>query len=179
MNTYVKINQPNTEDGLRALDEKLEKPLTWIRERAFELFERRGCEPGHEVEDWLSAERELFEVPMTIVTETPDEIEIRMAVSGFSAEDLQVTALPETVTVEGNPKLELNDRRADAMASRTLFRHVVLPRPIQPNAVTSTIEIKSSQGPVLVIAAKKVKPETKNRQVPLRPPVEQARAATA
>jgi hypothetical protein len=30
-----------------------------IRERAYELFERRGGEPGHELEDWLTAEREL------------------------------------------------------------------------------------------------------------------------
>jgi len=30
-----------------------------ISRRAFELYERRGCEHGHEVEDWLQAEAEL------------------------------------------------------------------------------------------------------------------------
>jgi hypothetical protein len=30
-----------------------------IRERAYELFEKRGRLPGHEVADWLSAEHEL------------------------------------------------------------------------------------------------------------------------
>lgn len=30
-----------------------------IRVRAYELFERRGGEPGHELEDWLTAEQEL------------------------------------------------------------------------------------------------------------------------
>jgi hypothetical protein len=30
-----------------------------IRRRAYELYERRGCEPGHENEDWLVAEREV------------------------------------------------------------------------------------------------------------------------
>ena len=30
-----------------------------IRARAYELFERRGGEPGHELDDWLEAEREL------------------------------------------------------------------------------------------------------------------------
>ena len=30
-----------------------------IRRRAYELYERRGREDGHEVEDWLQAEAEL------------------------------------------------------------------------------------------------------------------------
>jgi hypothetical protein len=29
--------------------------------RAYELFEGRGREPGHDVDDWLRAERELRE----------------------------------------------------------------------------------------------------------------------
>lgn len=30
-----------------------------IRQRAYELYESRGREEGHEVEDWLSAEEEI------------------------------------------------------------------------------------------------------------------------
>ena len=30
-----------------------------IARRAYELFLARGCEHGHDVEDWLQAEREL------------------------------------------------------------------------------------------------------------------------
>jgi hypothetical protein len=30
-----------------------------IRRRAYELFEERGRQPGHDVEDWLQAEREI------------------------------------------------------------------------------------------------------------------------
>lgn len=32
-----------------------------IARRAFEIYEARGCEQGHDVEDWLEAERELAE----------------------------------------------------------------------------------------------------------------------
>jgi hypothetical protein len=32
---------------------------TLIRERAFELFVKRGREGGHELEDWLQAESEI------------------------------------------------------------------------------------------------------------------------
>ncbi|MGH9544720.1 MAG: DUF2934 domain-containing protein [Terriglobales bacterium] len=30
-----------------------------IRLRAYQLYEARGCEGGHEVEDWLRAEEEI------------------------------------------------------------------------------------------------------------------------
>ncbi len=31
-----------------------------IRRRAYELYEQRGCTPGHEREDWAVAEREVM-----------------------------------------------------------------------------------------------------------------------
>lgn len=31
-----------------------------IRSRAYQLFEERGGEPGHDVEDWLEAEAEVL-----------------------------------------------------------------------------------------------------------------------
>jgi hypothetical protein len=31
-----------------------------IRQRAYELYEQRGCAPGHENDDWLVAEREVL-----------------------------------------------------------------------------------------------------------------------
>ena len=31
-----------------------------IASRAFELYCQRGCQAGHDVEDWLQAERELL-----------------------------------------------------------------------------------------------------------------------
>lgn len=45
--------------------ESFETPLsTGIQEediarRAFELYEARGCQNGHDLEDWLQAEQEL------------------------------------------------------------------------------------------------------------------------
>ena len=42
----------NSEESAGDLEEQ-------IRRRAYELYERRGCEGGHEVEDWLQAEVEL------------------------------------------------------------------------------------------------------------------------
>jgi hypothetical protein len=34
---------------------------TDIAKRAFEIYWERGCQDGHDIEDWLQAERELQE----------------------------------------------------------------------------------------------------------------------
>lgn len=30
-----------------------------VQQRAYELYQKRGQEPGHELEDWLQAERDI------------------------------------------------------------------------------------------------------------------------
>jgi len=61
-----------------------------IERRAFDLFEKRGCEPGHNVEDWLKAEHELMGWPAAELTEkdnvyhmqiTPPALKPRMSKS--------------------------------------------------------------------------------------------------
>jgi hypothetical protein len=38
----------------------------YIAARAYELYCERGCSHGHDVDDWLQAERELQEVVATV-----------------------------------------------------------------------------------------------------------------
>src|SRR5437773_745171 len=42
--------------GTEALSESIAEA---IARRAYELYSARGCEDGHDVDDWLNAEREL------------------------------------------------------------------------------------------------------------------------
>ena len=37
----------------------VENTPEFIRKRAYQLFEMRGRQPGHELDDWLRAEREI------------------------------------------------------------------------------------------------------------------------
>jgi hypothetical protein len=37
-------------------------PQELIRIRAYELFEQRGCEHGHDTDDWIQAEKEITTV---------------------------------------------------------------------------------------------------------------------
>ena len=68
-------------ETLKALPvfEEIERRIQEVRGRAFELFERRGCEFGRELEDWLKAEREVFRWPAAEMTEKDKEYEFQMA----------------------------------------------------------------------------------------------------
>ena len=101
-----------------------------VRERAFCVFQLRGCEPGHELEDWLEAEHDVLFSPPCELAETEDQIRITASVPGFGAGTLQVDALPDSITIEG--KLEGSERR--------MLRQFALPARIDPDGVEATVD---------------------------------------
>lgn len=48
------VSTAKPDEGSLELTEEL------IRIRAYQLYEKRGCEHGHDFEDWLEAEAEVF-----------------------------------------------------------------------------------------------------------------------
>jgi hypothetical protein len=50
---------PKVEVEATSVNELAEEQLEQIRRRAHELFEARGQEGGHDLEDWLQAEAEI------------------------------------------------------------------------------------------------------------------------
>jgi len=54
ISTTEQVQRPRAEG-------QTERPEQWIQKRAYDLYLKRGRTPGHELEDWLQAERELRE----------------------------------------------------------------------------------------------------------------------
>jgi hypothetical protein len=47
-----------------------------IQARAHQIYLERGCEPGHDIDDWLQAEYELMQLPTQKIAELdPSAIE--------------------------------------------------------------------------------------------------------
>ena len=60
MNAYPTKQEPKTiEYGANTMSCVIRCLPYIIRERAYQLFEARGGQPGHELDDWLQAEREI------------------------------------------------------------------------------------------------------------------------
>ncbi len=57
MKTILKMKKPTISEMVDVAQEvALEQK---VRSRAYELYQRRGGEDGHELDDWLQAESEL------------------------------------------------------------------------------------------------------------------------
>lgn len=79
--------------------ETIEKRLDDVRRRAFELFEHRGYQLGHEIDDWIKAEHEIFGWPAAELAEKDGKYEAQMTLPGFEPNEVQVTATPSEVEI--------------------------------------------------------------------------------
>ncbi len=163
MKLMVKAIYPVAPESRDALSRRLEEIHVRIENRARELFTWRGRTCGHELDDWLTAERELYEVPKAQMKETANEIEIRAAVPGFEANQLEVSALPGIIAVDGrvgteelDQKREERNGRGDEkvifseMGGKHLLRCFRLLHAIVPATVNAVLE----NGILTIVASK-------------------------
>ena len=69
------ISTAKPDKGSLALTEDI------IRVRAYQLYEKRGCKEGHELEDWLRVESEITGKKLAAAAEAKDTEDGSMAVA--------------------------------------------------------------------------------------------------
>ncbi|MBY0375430.1 MAG: Hsp20 family protein [Bryobacteraceae bacterium] len=173
MKLPVKLTRPTTPDTFRSLIHRLDEAMEQIRHRAFEIFEETGKD-AH-LENWFRAERELFCIPAAEMKETETELQLRIAVPGFAAENLEVSILPEMITVEGEISEKKEEKKEEKtvfseLNERRLFRQFTLPKPIETEDAKAILE-----NGYLNVTARKAKAEP----APTKVPVTAATAAPA
>jgi len=139
--TVQKIAEPlaTTTPLFREIDELFEA----VRQRTFEMFLDRGNTEGQDVRDWLDAERELLWSPPAELVEKKNEFQLRIAVPGFEAGEIDVSALPDAIIVGAGAKKETTKKDGDVhiaeLSSRKVFRRVDLPHPTDVEKATATL----------------------------------------
>lgn len=134
----------STNHALHLLRESTNAVHDEIRQRAYYLFLQKGCRKGHELEDWLAAERELLCFPPSELAETKDEIHITVAVPGFDACTLQADVLPHSITIEARAeKIEVPSDELihfSEFGVKRLLRQFDLPTCIDPDETSATVD---------------------------------------
>ena len=143
MSTKGRTIHPMPADQVTAheLEMKMTSLLNRVHTLAYEIFERRNGENGHDLDDWLQAERDLG-LLVGRIEETPTKIRIRIERPEFTAAEITVHAESLAITVEGATAQELNSENQCATESseRTFFGRYQLPSPIDPGRVTATLQ---------------------------------------
>ena len=114
-----------------------------LERRAYELFESRGYENGHDHEDWLRAESELLPNFPVDLAEEEAGFTVRAELPGFSANDLKVQVAPRCLCISGKreePTEETQEAAAHSPArSKYIFRLLDLSSDIDPDKVKATL----------------------------------------
>lgn len=163
--------QPVTEPKAPALVE-IEKIFEQLKDftetvgrRAYEFFEERGREIGHDLEDWFRAESELIRHVPVEIKDTEQNLIVRAEVPGFNAQDnkisvdarqLMLSGKVETTSEEKTEKTVYNERR-----TQQFYRTVTLPTDVDAAKAVSSLK----DGVLELTLPKVAKPEAVNIEV--------------
>jgi len=109
---------------------------TEILDRAAEIYEEGGCIEGHDLDNWLAAERELIWRPAIELTEKNGVYKIRAAVPGIDPADIDIQITEEAVLI----RAEVHHRHSETIGTvhecefghGKLFRSIHFPAPVDP-----------------------------------------------
>lgn len=141
-----------------ALAERMQQASAAIARRAYELFEARGSEQGHDREDWFRAETELL-IPLPArVVDVDKGFTVRAEVPGFTG--VEVRAEPRRLIIhakkQGTSEHEKARAALEGGTTDETFCVLDLPHEIDPDNITATIKNE-----VLEVTLPKISPGKK------------------
>lgn len=140
----VEVKKADSGKNALAFFEEVGRRFQAVQKRAFELFEKRGRQPGQDLEDWLKAERELFGWPAAELTEKNGVYQMQITLPGFEAKDVEVTAAPTEIIVRANTQEEKKTKEGEVLwtefGSNDVYRRFETPNPINADEVTAKLE---------------------------------------
>lgn len=128
-----------------ALSAKMSAIIEDIRRRAFDLFEGRGGTIGQDLDDWLQAEQDVVWSPASELIENKSDFQLRIAVPGFDPKDLEVTATPNALVIQGEAAHTGESKEGSKVcfsefSDQQMFRRIDLPSEIDVDKVTASMD---------------------------------------
>jgi HSP20 family protein len=110
-----------------------------VAHRAYELYESRGRQDGHDLEDWYRAETELLHLPVE-VSETNDQLIVHAEVPGLSEEDIEVRVAPHRLVITGKWRTIREEKTRVERGPHEALHEIDLSQTIDPDEVTATVQ---------------------------------------
>lgn len=124
----------------REISDRLEA----VRQKAFELFQERGGERGHELEDWIAAEHAVMGWPAAELKDKKTAYEVEVTLPGFTAKEVEVTATPREIIVHAAAYHEKKGEEDKVIwseyGSNDVYRRFELPESVNADRVTAQLE---------------------------------------
>jgi HSP20 family molecular chaperone IbpA len=134
--TFLRPSEPE------ALKTDMEQIQLAIARRAYELFEARNREHGHDLKDWFQAESELLRPVSVAISEAPDGYSIRANILGLSEKELKVGIEPKCISIVGRKEARATTEAPAADSHRDqILRLIALSEEIDPTG--AVVELRS------------------------------------
>ncbi len=136
--TPAKTVQPCSPDSIQWDIQEIQLA---IARRAYELFETRNREHGHDWEDWFQAETELLRPVSIAISEAVDRFSVRANVLGFSDNEVKVAVEPKRISIVGRKNLEQGTAQSADFYPDQILRSIDLSSEIDPQG--SVVELQT------------------------------------
>lgn len=123
--------------------DKANRMMKVIEKRAFQLFEERGRENGHDLDDWFKAETELLTPVAIIVKESAREICVKAEVSGFNEDEVAFNLEKNQLTIEGFKQTDAGkekDGKQNVSETQMIYRRISLPSNVVPQKAQARLK---------------------------------------
>ena len=169
----VQTTKQHTPDGpvfveAEKLFEQMREFSQSVARRAYEYFEARGREFGHDIEDWVRAESELMRRVPVEVKETDGRITVRAEVPGFADDEIKISVEPQRLFISGKSEKTAEEKKEHTLLSEfrsnQFCRELRLPAEVEPDKTTAALkdgvlELAFAKAPESKPVAVEVKPE--------------------
>ncbi|HEY8458856.1 MAG TPA: Hsp20 family protein [Blastocatellia bacterium] len=136
-----------------------------VARRAYEYFEARGREFGHDLEDWFRAESELMRRVPVEIKEADGQITVRAEVPGFAANEIKVSVEPGRLFISGKSEKATEEKGEQTVLSEfrsnRFYRELGLPAEVEPGKTTAVLK----DGVLEIVFAKAAESKAVNVEV--------------
>ena len=126
------------------LFERADAMFNNIAKRAYEIFDTNGHIFGHEVEDWLKAEKELLHPVHLDVSETGEAFDVKAEVPGFTEKELHINVEPRRLAISGKRESKKEEKKGKTICSELcsdeIMRVVDLPADVEAEKAAATLK---------------------------------------
>jgi HSP20 family protein len=115
-----------------------------VAQRAYQFFEARGREFGHDLEDWFRAETEVTRRVPVEIRETETQLIVRAEIPGYSANDIKVSVEPKRLIISAKSETQTEEKKEEKVYSEfhsnQFFRDLSLPVEVDPTQTNATLK---------------------------------------
>lgn len=115
-----------------------------ISRRAYEIFEGNGHAPGHDLDQWFQAEKELLHPVHVELKESEDALSVKAEVPGFNEKELAINVESRRLVISGRRETKKEETKGKTVYSETcadqVMRVIELPAEVQAEKAIATLK---------------------------------------